>query len=62
MTFKVNQEMCIGCGVCAGVCPDVFELVGEKSQVKLNSVTEGFQPAALSAEDGCPVQAISHQD
>jgi ferredoxin len=22
----INQELCVGCGVCASLCPDVFEL------------------------------------
>ena len=28
MKVKVN-EGCLGCGACAGVCPDVFELDDE---------------------------------
>ena len=60
MNFKVNQDLCIGCGACEEVCPEVFELVDDKSQVKLNPVPEEFQESALDAENGCPVQAISH--
>jgi len=29
--------------------------------VKLDPVPEEFQESALEAEDGCPVQAISHE-
>ena len=61
MKFKVDQELCIGCGACEGTCPEVFELVDDKSQVKLNPVSEEFQEAALEAEGNCPVKAISHE-
>ena len=60
MKFRVDQVLCIGCGACEGVCPEVFELVDDKSQVKLDMVPEEFQTSALEAEDSCPVQAISH--
>ncbi len=61
MKFKVDQELCIGCGACEGVCPEVFELDDDKSQVKLDPVPEEFQECALEAEENCPVQAISHE-
>jgi len=60
MNFKVDQDACIGCGACEATCPEVFELVDDKSQVKLNPVPEEYQASALDAENGCPVSAISH--
>lgn len=62
MIITVDQDECIGCGACESTCPEVFELVEDKSQVKLNPVPEPLQECALSAENGCPVQAISHQE
>jgi len=61
MKFTVDQETCVGCGACETTCPEIFELVDDKSQVKLNPVPDEFQENALTAEDGCPVQAISHE-
>mgnify|MGYP003302018696 CR=1 FL=1 len=26
MKVKVNENACIGCGACAAICPDVFEI------------------------------------
>jgi ferredoxin len=61
MKFKVDQEMCLGCGACEGTCPEVFELVDDKSQVKLDPVPEEYMECALEAEENCPGQAISHE-
>ena len=59
MKVKVNQENCIGCGLCASVAEDVFELNDEgKSVVKVNTVLEDKQDEAKDAIEGCPVAAI----
>ncbi len=56
MPIKVNQEACIGCGACAAMCPQTFQLNNEgKSEVISQEDTECAQKAA----EGCPVQAIS---
>ena len=60
MKFTVDQDLCIGCGACEDTCPEVFELPADTSQVKLDSVPEDLQQSALDAEEGCPVDAISH--
>ena len=61
MKFTVDLELCVGCGACEATCQEVFELVDDKSQVKLDPVPEEFQEGALEAEENCPVQAISHE-
>lgn len=52
----VDQELCIGCGVCAELCPDVFEIRDEKSWVIAPEKCADCdcQEAAAS----CPVDAI----
>jgi ferredoxin len=56
----VNEDLCIGCGHCNEVCPQVFELVDEKSQVigpdKCGTCN------CQEAIDTCPVQAISWKE
>ncbi len=37
MKFKVNEN-CIGCGLCANTCPDVFSMADEGSAVAIESV------------------------
>jgi ferredoxin len=59
MKFKVDADTCIACGACEETCPEVFE-VDDVSTVKVDEVPAELQEAALEAEEGCPVEAISH--
>jgi len=58
----VNQELCIGCGTCEGICPEVFHLIDGKSQVKEMSDYTPFKDKIEQAVDACPVQAISIEE
>lgn len=62
MKFDVDQELCIGCGLCETACPEVFKLINNNSLVILSPVPEASKSDALSAEAGCPMQAISHTE
>jgi len=53
----VNEDLCIGCGHCAELCPLVFELEDEKSRVIGPDRCAGC--GCQEAIDSCPVQAIS---
>ena len=53
---KVNKETCIGCGNCAAICDEVFEMTEEgKAKVKAQKST----PCVEEAIDACPVGAIT---
>ena len=59
MKAKVDQETCIGCGVCPSVCPEVFEMKDDgKSHVIADPVPDGVEDSAKEAEESCPVEAI----
>jgi len=60
MKFSVDQDTCIGCSACEETCPEVFHVPGLTSQVKLDDVPAELEASALEAEEGCPVDAISH--
>lgn len=53
----VNQDLCIGCGTCAGVCPSVFKMEDGKSQVIVDTCPEDCN--CQEAVESCPVSAIS---
>ena len=54
---SVNKETCIGCGACAAVCEEVFEMKDDKAHVKAGVDTS--KPCVKEAIEGCPVDAIS---
>lgn len=59
MKVKVNKDACIGCGACASICPEVFELNDEGlSEVKEEEVKDELQDEVRDAADSCPTGAI----
>ena len=59
MKAVVDKEGCIGCGLCAQVAPDVFDMDGDKAVAKVDEIPEDKQEDAKSAADQCPVNVIS---
>ena len=57
MSVKVNRDECIGCGVCAQICPDVFELDEDAGKAKV--IRPEGADCAQEAADSCPVGCIS---
>ncbi len=61
MKAFVDENVCISCGLCEGVCPDVFSL-DTGVAVATEEVAEEFEDGAREACEGCPVQAISIEE
>lgn len=58
MKYEVNDG-CIGCGLCASTCPEVFSMSDEGVAVATeDEVAEEYAASAEEAKDGCPVGAI----
>lgn len=54
MTIKIS-DACIGCGSCASICKEVFEMDNGKAKVKAQKDI----PCVNEAIESCPVSAIS---
>ncbi|PKK39466.1 Ferredoxin [Clostridiaceae bacterium JG1575] len=53
----VDKELCVGCGLCASMAPDVFIM---EDDGKAGVVVEATEDAATQeAADSCPVAAIT---
>ena len=53
---KIDKSKCIGCGLCTGICDEVFEMDNDsKAKVK----EQKNLPCVKEAIEQCPVDAIS---
>ena len=59
MKLKVDKDICIGCGACQAICPDVFEIDDDGLATSIvDEVPEEVMEDAVDAKEGCPVDAI----
>ena len=56
---SIDQELCIGCGLCEETMPDVFRLGAYTASVAIEFVSEDRLAALEIAARDCPVDAIS---
>ena len=58
MKYFVNDG-CIGCGLCAGICPEVFSMNDDGVSVAIDAeVPESAHDSAVEAMSNCPAGAI----
>ncbi len=59
MNAKVDPDLCIACGICPDLCPEVFELSGDIAIVIVDPVPPEAEASCREAMESCPVDAIS---
>lgn len=58
MKAFVDREGCIGCTLCASICPSVFTMDGEKAKSMDGDIPERCVETAIEAQESCPVSVI----
>jgi ferredoxin len=59
MKVTIDPELCTGCGPCADICPEVFELDDDGIAVaKVSEVPPEHQDSCREAAEQCPSEAI----
>ncbi len=61
MKVDIDRDGCIGCGVCAQVCPDVFR-IAEDGLSEIVSSPDGCEEQVKEAASSCPVEVIHTEE
>jgi ferredoxin len=61
---SVDQDLCISCGLCIDVAPEVFQWNDDgKAFAKIDGpLPKGLEGSAKESVEGCPTEAIKKED
>jgi ferredoxin len=63
MKARVKKDVCIGCGLCVDICPQVFVLGDENiAETIVERVGAEVKNACREAAKNCPVDAIEIEE
>jgi ferredoxin len=63
MKAQVDLDLCIGCGICPDVAPEIFEMGSDdKAYVKIDPIPEELHGICRDARDQCPQAAIDIEE
>ena len=58
MKVRVDADLCTGCEVCVGICPEMFEMKDDLAVAITPEAPSEQEDAVREAADSCPVEAI----
>lgn len=63
MKTYIDQDTCIGCGLCPSIAPEVYEMGDDdKAHAIEEDVPVSEESSAVEAADSCPVSAIEIEE
>lgn len=62
MQANVDENTCIGCGLCIGTVPEVFRMNDDGKSEAYQEATPENESMVQDAIDSCPVSAIAWED
>ena len=62
MRVRIDDDLCVGDGTCAELCPEVFKMVGDLAVVQMERVPEDLEEACREAVEECVVEAITIEE
>ncbi len=64
MKFYVEPDLCISCGACISICPEVFSWNDDDGKAKAidGNVPDDLVDSATEAMESCPTEAIKKED
>jgi len=63
MKAQVDENACIGCGLCESTCPEVFKMKDDNiAEVIVDQVPAEAQASCREAAENCPTDAISLEE
>lgn len=62
MKATIERDGCIGCGLCTGVCPEVFGMADDGFAEVIAEPTQATIDSAKEAAEGCPATVITVEE
>ncbi len=57
----INQDECIGCEACVGICPSVFRFNDELGKAEVTENANAEEECVEEAIASCPAECISKE-